>query len=139
MCIPILRPMKQSATYTNKLLTVLTEGRDFLFYSSHILFIFLHTSGLSPPPNTVSAKNRETGSVIIVKLPDQIKQGISRRHHWPSWGFMSLFFSAGSRMNDQYQNDPHNYSNEGSPQVICDGKKAQASTGLGVHSRQARH
>ncbi len=139
MCIPIWREMKQRATYTIKLLTVLTEGVGLPFLQQpYPVYISTYKWSVSSS-NTVSAKNREAGSVIIVKLPDQIKQGISRRHHWPSWGFMSLFFSAGSRMNDQYQNDPHNYSNEGSPQVICDGKKAQASTGLGVHSRQARH
>lgn len=50
-----------------------------------------------------------------------------------------IFLRAGSWVDDEHQNDAHDDSDEGRPQVVGDGQNPQTAACLCVHGWEARH
>ena len=50
-----------------------------------------------------------------------------------------LLLRAGSRVDDEHQDDTDDDGDEGGPEVVGDGQDPQPAAGLGVHGRQAGH
>lgn len=71
--------------------------------------------------------------------PDEVQQSVSGGHDWTWTCMMIIFLCAGPWVDDEHQNDAHDDSDEGRPQVVGDGQDPQTAACLCVHGWEARH
>lgn len=70
--------------------------------------------------------------VVMVVLPDEVKQSISRAHDCLAAVLGVLFLGCATRMDDGDHDDPHYHGHKGGPQVIrhCDQTKSTGTLGV---------
>lgn len=89
-----------------------------------------------------NAESRSTVSLtgdLRPLSPDQVEQGVRRRHDGSAAQTVAVHLRPHARFDDEDEHDAHHHGDEGGPQVVGDGEDTHPAARLGLHRRQARH